>query len=283
MRQSRPQEFDFHCHSSASDGALAPAALVRRAAECGVRRLALTDHDTLAGIGEAREQARESGIELIPGIEWSVQWNSRELHLLGLGLDTDCAALRDLEAEQGEARRQRALRMGEKLDRAAGLANSYEKAAELAGSDCPGRPWFARVLMDNGRVRSMQHAFNRYLRPGQSAFVRTPWVSLARAVQVTAEAGGVAVLAHPVHYGFTRRKLRRVLADLCEAGGGGLEVAMPGLSPERQALLDECLRDFPLCASGGSDFHSPEQHWLELGRLPDFPAGAEPVWRRWRC
>ena len=282
MRQSRPQEFDFHCHSSASDGTLAPAALVARAAACGVRRLALTDHDTLAGIPEARHQADENGIELVAGIEWSVQWQGRELHLLGLGLDTGNARLRELEAGQGEARRRRAQRIGARLDRAAGLANSYDKAAELAGSDCPGRPWFARVLIDQGRVRTMQQAFNRFLRAGQSAFVRTPWVSMEEAVDVTRAAGGVAVLAHPVHYGLTRRKLRRVLAGLCEAGGGGLGVAMPGLTPDRQALLDECLRDFPLCASGGSDFHSPEQQWLELGCLPDFPAGAEPVWERWQ-
>lgn len=280
MREPRPQDFDFHCHSTASDGSLAPAELVARAAACGVRKLALTDHDTLAGLPEARRSAREAGVELVTGIEWSVQWQGRELHLLGLGMDAGSQALRELEAGQQEARRLRAQKIGARLNQATGLTDSYERVAELAGTDAPGRPWFARMLVSAGHARDMGHAFSRFLRQGQCAFVRTPWVDLDQAVGVVGEAGGVAVLAHPVRYGLTRRKLRGVLAALCEAGGGGLEVAMPGLNADQQRLLDECLRDFPLCASGGSDFHSPEQKWLELGRLPDFPEGADTVLER---
>ncbi len=280
IREPRPQDFDFHCHSTASDGSLTPAELVARAAACGVRRLALTDHDTLAGLPQARHSARDAGVELVTGIEWSVQWQGRELHLLGLGMDAGCQALGELEAEQQQARRLRAHRIGSRLDRATGLGDSYERAAELAGTNAPGRPWFARVLVGAGHARDMNHAFTRFLRQGQCAFVRTPWVELERAARVVREAGGVPVLAHPVRYGLTRRKLRQLLAALCEAGGGGLEVAMPGLNANQQGLLDECLRDFPLCASGGSDFHSPEQKWLELGRLPDFPQGADTVLER---
>lgn len=270
--------YDLHSHSTASDGALSPAELVRRAAEQGVDHLALTDHDTLAGLPEAREAARAAGISLVPGLELSVLWGSRELHLLGLWVDPDDDGLRALVAEQMAARERRARTMGERLDKAAGLTGSYDRACELANSAAPGRPFFARLLLDAGKVRNFQHAFDRFLKQGRSAFVKTPWCELGEAVRVIDAAGGRAVLAHPARYGLTRRKLRQLLTDLVDAGGHGLEVATPGLSHDQRALLSECARDFPLAASAGSDFHSPEQHWLELGRLPELPTGARPVW-----
>ncbi len=272
-------QYDFHCHSSASDGALSPTALVERAAARGVRVLALTDHDSLAGLPAAAARAAELGIELVNGIELSVTWGNRELHLVGLGFDRDSDAITRLVGEQQAARETRARRMGERLDRAADMVNCYGKAVELSGQAAPGRPWFARVLLAEGRVRSLQHAFNRFLKPGQSAFVRTPWATLETAVQALHQSGGVAVLAHPTRYGFTRRKLRTVLADFVAAGGDALEVAVPGLNPNQQQLMAECLRDFPLLASGGSDFHSPEQAWLDLGRVPAMPAQARAIWQ----
>ncbi len=273
-----PPVYDLHSHSTASDGALAPGELVRRAAEQGVDHLALTDHDTLAGLPEARAAAREAGISLVPGVELSVLWGNRELHLLGLWVDPEDPGLRALVADQMAARERRARTMGERLDQAAGLTGSYEQACERAGSAAPGRPFFARLLLEAGKVRNFQHAFDRFLKQGRSAFVKTPWCELAEAVGVINGAGGQAVLAHPSRYGLTRRKLRQLLTDLVAAGGHGLEVATPGLSHDQRALLSECARDFPLAASAGSDFHSPEQHWLELGRLPELPTGARPVW-----
>ncbi|MCK0536596.1 PHP domain-containing protein [Alcanivorax quisquiliarum] len=270
--------YDFHCHSTASDGTLSPSQLVARAAAAGVEMLALTDHDTLAGLPEAQQAAAEAAIELITGIEISSTWSGRELHIVGLNMQADHPDLQALVAAQQQARVRRAELIGRKLDKAAGLAGSYQRAADLAGTAAPGRPWFARMLVASGRVRDEQHAFNRFLKAGQSAYVNTPWVPLDEAVQALRAAGGVAVLAHPVRYGMTRRKLRQLLADFCAAGGQGLEVAMPRLNPAQQALLIECLRDFPLYASGGSDFHTPAQYWLELGRLPALPEQARPVW-----
>jgi predicted metal-dependent phosphoesterase TrpH len=201
------------------------------------------------------------------------------LHLVGLGFDRTDPAITTLVAEQQQARETRARRMGERLDRAADMVNCYDKAVELSGQSAPGRPWFAKVLLAEGRVRSLQHAFNRFLKPGQSAFVRTPWATMAHAIDVLHQAGGVAVLAHPTRYGFTRRKLRTVLADYVAAAGDALEVAVPGLNTNQQQLMAECLRDFPLLASGGSDFHSPEQAWLDLGRVPPMPENARAVWQ----
>ena len=273
------RRYDFHCHSTASDGTLTPTELVRRASGQGVELLALTDHDTLAGLAEARQTAALEGVELISGIELSVSGQARELHLVALGFDEQHPDMAALVASQQDARETRARRMGQKLDKAAVMTGAYDKAVALSGQTAPGRPWFARVLVAEGRVRSLDHAFNRFLKPGQSAFVRTPWAALENAVAAVKAAGGVSVIAHPTGYGLTRRKLRALLADFVACGGDGLEVAVPGLNINQQRLMAECLRDFPLYASGGSDFHSPAQTWLELGRVPALPDGAKPIWQ----
>ncbi|WP_232802390.1 PHP domain-containing protein [Alloalcanivorax mobilis] len=269
---------DFHSHSLASDGVLTPAELVARAAEYGVDALALTDHDTLDGLEEAGQAASEHGITLVPGIELSVLWGSREIHVLGLWLDTSSATLLKRVKAQQEARRQRAIRIGERLDRAARLNGTYAKACALAGSDFPGRPWFARVLVEEGAVRDQGHAFNRFLKKGQSGFVATPWVSLEQGVADLLAGGAIPVLAHPQAYQLTRKRLRELVRDFRNAGGLALEALMPGLSPHQAALLEECWRHFDLAVSAGSDFHSPAQKWLRLGGVPPFPADATPVW-----
>ncbi|AFT70597.1 Polymerase and Histidinol Phosphatase PHP, putative [Alloalcanivorax dieselolei B5] len=269
---------DFHSHSRASDGQLTPAELVSRAADYGVDALALTDHDTLAGLPEARARARDLGLELVPGIELSVQWDNREIHVLGLWLDEDNPVLRARVASQMDARRERARRIGDRLDRAAGLTGSYHKACALADSDAPGRPWFARMLISEGKARDNQHAFNRFLKKGQSAYVSTPWCTLEQGVADLLAAGAVPVLAHPLAYNMTRKRLRQLVGAFRDAGGLALEALMPGLTPAQGALLEECWRHFGLAVSGGSDFHSPEQKWLRLGGLPPYPKDAVPVW-----
>lgn len=273
--------FDFHCHSQASDGELTPTELVQRAAAKGVQWLALTDHDTHAGLQEAANACETAGIRLIAGAEWSLQWGNRDLHVLGLNVDPAEEGMCQFEAGQLALREKRAQLMGKKLDKAAGLTGSYDAACQLAGSNTPGRPWFARHLIAEGKVRDMPHAFNRFLKKGQSAFVPTQWPDLVTGIAAIRQAGGIAVLAHPQHYNLTRTKLRRLLTDFCDAGGEGMEVVMPNLTLHQKQRMAECLRDFPLYASGGSDFHSPNQHWLELGKLPAFPEGAKPVWEAW--
>ena len=271
--------FDLHCHSLASDGALPPAELVARAADYGVDVLALTDHDTLDGLEEAHQAAGSLPLTMVDGIELSVRHNGRELHVLGLWLDRGSDALQQRVAQQQAARLERAKQIGQRLDRAAGLANTYDNACALAGSSLPGRPWFAKVLVEKGRARNIRHAFNRYLKQGQSAYVSTPWCNLEEGVTAIHAAGGEAVLAHPHAYNMTRKKLRQCLQAFKEAGGDGLEVAMPGLSSHQTALLNECWQHFELKVSAGSDFHSPEQKWLALGKVPPLPYGATPVWQ----
>ncbi len=260
---------------------MSPTEVVERAAEAGVEWLALTDHDTHAGLDEAFCASQQQGIQLIPGAEWSLKWNKRDWHVLGLNVDPAHEAMTQLETYQQAARLKRAQQIGKRLDKAANLIGSYEKACTLADNPAPARPWFARMLLAEGRVRSMNHAFNRFLKKGQSAFVATPWASMEEGIAAIKAAGGTAVLAHPQHYKLTRTKLRRLLTAFCELGGEGLEVVMPNLTPHQNRLLAECLHDFSLVASGGSDFHSPEQKWLKLGGLPAMPAKARPVWDLW--
>ena len=280
MNEAAPfQRPDFHCHSLASDGVLSPEDLVARAAEYGVDALALTDHDTLAGLPAARAAADRHGLTLVNGIELSVLWGTREIHVLGLWVNPDCPVLSARVADQLEARRLRARRIGARLDKAARIEDSYSKACALADSDTPGRPWFARVLVEEGVVRDQRHAFNRFLKKGQSAFVSTPWVSLEQGIQDLRAGGGVAVLAHPQAYNLTRKRLRELVRDFRAAGGQAMEAVMPGLSPHQAGLLEECWRHFGLAVSGGSDFHSPQQKWLSLGGLPPFPPDGTPVWR----
>ena len=273
---------DLHSHSTASDGALTPAALVARAHEFGVTDLALTDHDTLSGLDEARHAADQHGIRLVNGIELSVLAESREIHVLGLWVNPHDERLVSLVDAQQQARIDRAKLIGKRLDRAAGMANSYEKACVLAESPAPGRPLFARMLMENNKVRDMRHAFNRYLKQGQSAYVATPWCELSVAVDAIHHAGGCAVLAHPHAYSLTRKRLRQLLGEFKLAKGDAMEVMVPGLTMQQQNLLNECWQHFELKVSGGSDFHSPEQRWLSLGRLPPVPTGATPVWQDYR-
>lgn len=270
---------DLHSHSTASDGTLTPTALVARAHEFGVTDLALTDHDTLSGLDEARDAAQQHGIRLVNGIELSVLANSREIHVLGLWVNPQDERLVNLVDAQQQARIDRAKLIGKRLDRAAGLANSYEKACALAGSPAPGRPLFARMLIDNNKVRDMRHAFNRYLKQGQSAYVATTWCALDAAVGAIHQAGGCAVLAHPHAYNLTRKRLRQLLGEFKQAKGDAMEVMVPGLTMQQQNLLNESWQHFELKVSGGSDFHSPAQRWLSLGRLPPVPAGATPVWQ----
>ncbi len=282
MVKEMTPRFDFHCHSTASDGSLSPSELVARAAGAGVEWLALTDHDTTAGLAEAAAAADQHGIRLIPGIEVSVQWETRELHIIGLGFDPAHTAMQQLVSHQQNARVRRAEKIGARLDKAAPMTSAYDKACKLSGQDAPGRPWFAQVLVAEGKARNDQHAFNRFLKPGQSAFVKTPWLDLEQCVSAMRAAGGVAVLAHPTRYGLTRKKLRTVLKEFVAVGGRGLESHTPGLSPHQKQLVDECLRDFDLLASGGSDFHTPRQTWLELGKVPALESDVSPVWQAFR-
>lgn len=276
-----PQETDFcidlHCHSTASDGALSPEDLVSRAATMGVTHLALTDHDTVAGLARATHSAAEAGLSLISGTELSCVWRSQTIHIVGLDFDVADTVFQAALERQNNNRWARARAITDKLSKI-GVENLLEKATQGANGDVPGRPHFARVLVDEGVVKDPAQAFKRYLGAGKPGDVKAFWPELEEVVRWIVEAGGVAVLAHPRKYRLTATKLRALVADFKRAGGRAMEVSTSGQSSGDLGFLAELCRREELLGSQGSDFHFPGAPWCELGRITKMPDGIEPVW-----
>ncbi|BCX88354.1 3',5'-nucleoside bisphosphate phosphatase [Methylomarinovum tepidoasis] len=269
--------FDLHCHSTASDGALSPPQVVSRAAANGVRHLALTDHDSVAGIASARRAAEALGVRLIAGVEISVTWERRCFHILGLGVDpTNEILCRGLAGLQ-RIRRERAAAMAENLARH-GIEGSLAAVEEMAGGGMITRTHFARFLVAQDYAASVADVFDRYLVRGKPGYVATRWAGLEEALEWIRAAGGVAVLAHPLRYQLTASWLRRFLSAFQSAGGVGLEVVSGNSSPNQIATCADYARRYRLAGSVGSDFHDPAFPWIDLGRLAPLPPGVEPVW-----
>ncbi|MEW8323349.1 MAG: PHP domain-containing protein [Candidatus Thiodiazotropha taylori] len=272
--------YDLHSHSTASDGTLSPRALVQRAAEAGVKVLALTDHDTTAGIDEASEAAQSCGLVLIPGVEVSVSWNRQTVHLVGLNLDPHDSQLDAGLQKLRDFREWRAEEIGRRLDKA-GISGAYEGALALAEGCLVSRTHFARFLVQSGIVEDERKVFKRFLVSGKPGHVPGEWASLEEAVGWIHAAGGQAVIAHPARYRMTRSKLRQLLKQFVALQGDGLEVVSGSHSRDDYVNMAKHARDFDLLASAGSDFHCPENPWIELGRLPRLPEGCKPVWQSW--
>ena len=255
---------DFHTHTLASDGALAPAELVTRAAGAGVSLMAITDHDTLAGYRQARHSAADAGVALVSGVELSCQWSGAAIHVIGLGFDVDSPVLAAGIGALQAARRDRAREIAARLERR-GYAGALAGALACAGSSQIGRPHFARWMVDVGHVQDMGVAFDRYLGRGKTGDVKACWPSLDSVTRWLVEAGGIAVLAHPLKYRLTRMKLRRLLTDFRAAGGRGLEILSGRQEASRTAALARLAKEFDLYASAGSDFHRDSPYGPSLG------------------
>lgn len=267
---------DLHTHSNASDGQLSPQALLARAADRRVQRLALTDHDTLAGLESARAAATQYGLDLINGVEISASWQKRTLHIVGLDIDVHHPELNTGLHAQQTARQQRAWRMVCKLERL-GLHNGWARLCQCVGTGQITRSHIADLLLADGLVGRRAEAFKRYLRPGKPGYQRCDWAELATVIDWIHAAGGTAVLAHPFGYGMSHSWRRRMVAAFAQAGGDGLEICTGTTQPqqERQALQDA--QRHGLAGSLGSDFHAPEQFWLNIGSTRPLPAGIKAV------
>ena len=275
------RRYDLHCHSTYSDGLLTPDAVVRRAASRGVDVLALTDHDDTAGLCEAAAAARDTGIEFIHGAELSVSWESHTLHILGLRIDPANAKLDAGLASIRSGRDARARRMAEGLAKA-GIPGAYEGARNYVTSDrLMSRTHFARFLVEAGHARETKDVFKRFLTPGKPGYVQHVWATLSDAIDWIHDAGGVAVIAHPGRYKVSPTAMRRLLGEFRDAGGDGIEVLSPSHTPAQFAEYGTYARVFGLAASCGSDYHGPGEGWLDLGDLPEMPAGLTPIWSRW--
>ncbi|SFR49215.1 hypothetical protein SAMN05216203_0855 [Marinobacter daqiaonensis] len=282
--QQGHQCIDLHCHSTASDGALRPDELVERAAAKGVTHLALTDHDTLEGIAEAQQAARLAGISLISGIELSCVWRKNTIHIVGLDMDLNDPVFLERVAGQEANRWRRASVIAEKLRKHVNGCpeDILARATVSANGDVPGRPHFARVLSDEGLVRDIAQAFQKYLGAGKPGDVKAFWPELEEVVGWVNDSGGIAVVAHPRKYRLTATKLRELVSDFMAAGGEGIEVVTSGQSSGDLGFLTELCRRQGLLASRGSDFHYPGAGWCELGRIPELPEGLTPVWQKFR-
>lgn len=271
--------YDLHTHSHCSDGQLSPAELVALAKTNKVDVLALTDHDTLAGIVEAKAAAGDD-LHIVTGIELSSVWNGRNIHVVGLNIDIESEALHAALEIQAQARLDRAKTIAEKLAKA-GVAGAWEGVQHYAEGDNIGRPHFAQYLVDTGHVNSMAQAFKRYLGTGKIGDVKQQWPELATVIAWITAAGGIAVLAHPDKYDLTRTKLYALLQDFVDAGGKGIEVVSGHQHPTVTSKLIRAALDFSLLVSCGSDFHSQENGWQLPGKMSELPQGYKTVWDEW--
>ncbi|MFV3304309.1 PHP domain-containing protein [Pseudomonas sp. NY15181] len=274
---------DLHCHSTASDGLLSPTALVERAHGRGVHVLALTDHDTLDGLPEAREAARQLGMELVDGVELSCTWGGATIHVLGYGFDPLAESLVKALDDLHRARWTRAEEIGRRLE-AKGMPGAFEGARAVQGElgdseNAPARPHFAEFLLRQGYVKDRAEAFRKWLGAGKLGDVKQHWPSLADAVGTLRDAGAWISLAHPYQYDFTRTKRRKLVADFIAAGGHAIEVVNGPQPAEQVGVLSILAREFGLMVTAGSDFHGPSD-WSELGLYRAVPDDLPPLWPR---
>lgn len=273
--------FDLHSHTTASDGLLSSAELVSRAAEMGVTTLAITDHDTTAGIPAARQAIVEQGLELelIAGVEISTLWENHEIHIVGLNVDTNSAELQTLLSEQVTRRQARAKEIALRLEKAR-IPGALEGATRIADGAEITRGHFARYLVEQGYATNVGGVFKHYLARGKTGYAPPQWCTIEEAIVAIHHAGGQAVVAHPGRYQLSNKWLKRLLADFKSWGGDAMEVAQCQQAPNERSQLAAYALQFGLLASQGSDFHQPCA-WIELGRKLWLPTGVEPVWRDW--
>ena len=270
FRYSNDMSIDLHTHSTASDGDFAPVSLVDLAHQNGVSVLALTDHDTLSGNGLAYLRARELGMRFIPGIELSTNWGKTCIHVVGLNVDPENTALKNKCEEIAELRTMRAAKIAHRLE-ALGIPDTLENIhAKFPKVENISRAHFARILMARGVVKNEQQAFDRFLGTEGPAYVASPWPELEESLTLIKNAGGVAVLAHPMRYKFkSKLSLDALLEDFVKAGGAGIEVSSGSQSPAYSPVCEAMARNYHLYASCGSDFH-------RVGAERPYP-GSEPV------
>ncbi len=273
--------YDLHAHSTASDGTLSPTDLMQQAAQAGVTDMALTDHDTLDGLAEARLAAENLGIHCIPGVEISANWHDSTIHIVGLQVAEDTAVLQQGLAGLRASREARAREIGHLLSRDGPPGDWYALARAQTQGGLIGRAHIARALIAEGHATTMREVFKKYLVKGKPGYVPGVWAPLTEVVAWIKAAAGQAVIAHPARYGLKRRRLRRLIGDFVTAGGTAIEVVAGSHSQDDYYVMAQHARDFGLLASVGSDYHGPQASWGGLGRLPDLPLGCTPVWQAW--
>jgi 3',5'-nucleoside bisphosphate phosphatase len=269
---------DLHCHSTVSDGTLAPEALALRAAGNGVELWSLTDHDEIGGQQRARDAALAAGVAYLTGCEISVTFADVTVHIVGLGFDAHNTALAEGLSRTRGGREARARDMAASLAQV-GIAGAFEGALRYVGNPALiSRTHFARHLVDSGVCNDTNEVFRRFLTEGKPGFVPHQWAKLGDAVRWLREAGGVAVIAHPARYKFSPTVEYALFTEFKAHGGRGVEVMTGSHSEAERLKYADMALEFDLLASRGSDFHSPNESRTDLGTLPDLPGTLQPVW-----
>lgn len=274
---------DLHCHSTTSDGAHSPEEVVRMAVENGCTMLSLTDHDNTAGLTAARLEAQKQGICFINGVEISVTWRGRTIHIVGLDFDEQNDALQQLLQTNRAGRIERAQKMAEKLAKK-GIEGAFEAAMQLAPNpENISRTHLAEFLVAQGIVRTKQQAFSRYLGDGKSCSVRHEWCSLEEAVAAIVQAKGLAVIAHPMRYDLSATAKRNLFEQFKNAGGHAIEVHSGRCSANDSHNYALLAQRHQLLSSCGSDFHRLNDYsGGVLGACPKLPEISQPVWQHFK-
>lgn len=271
---------DLHSHSNISDGLFPPAELVEHAAAHGVRMLALTDHDDISGLAAAQQAAVEHGMQLVNGVEISVTWKKRTLHVVGLNINPQDVALIDGLAEVKKNRFERARQMASGLEKV-GIHGSFEAASALAKQSIITRMHFARFLVEQNHAKDTKSVFKKFLVKGKPGFVDHQWMSLDAALDLIITSGGVPVLAHPGRYDLGRTNMLLLLEEFRALGGVAIEVVTGSHTAAQYVEYAKYAQIFGLKASQGSDYHGKGISFMEMGRLPALPANCIPVWHDW--
>jgi len=279
IARPRVNNADLHCHSTVSDGLLAPAEVVCRAHANGVDLLALTDHDEIGGLAEARAAAAELELRFVDGVEISISWgDDSTVHIVGLAIDPGNAALTAGLAQVRSGRDERALRMAAALDKV-GIHGAYEGALRFAGNPAlVSRSHFARHIVAAGHAPDVKSVFDHWLAKGKPGYVVHSWASLSQALAWIHGAGGVAVVAHPSRYRLGNPELRKLLGEFRDLGGEGIEVLSGSHGDDEVREIARYAREFGLLASRASDFHGPGESRIDLGKLPQLPDDLKPIW-----
>lgn len=270
---------DLHCHSTASDGLLSPEMVARRAVANGVNLFALSDHDDLSGLPAAAAIAAGAGMRFVTGVEISIEWRNAQVHILGYNFDAADTRLNAGLESIRNGRVARARRMSDDLEKKLGLAGCLEGAMRYAENpNLISRAHFARYLVEKGVCKEVRHVFESYLVPGRPGYVDHRWASLEESLAWVTGAGGIASVAHPGRYKFSRAEMRQFLDEFKQLGGRAIEVVSGSHSQDNVLLFSRLARESGFLASCGSDFHGAGESHIDVGGIAPLPDGLTPIW-----
>lgn len=273
---------DLHCHSTISDGLLPPAEVAERAKANGVDIWALTDHDEVNGIPEARKTAAEVGLKYVPGVEISVTWAEQTVHIVGLHIDeTNETLINGLTATRF-GRERRAREIAEQLA-VAGVPDAFQGALKFVSNpELISRTHFARYILELGLCADVAEVFRNYLTEGRPGYVPHRWATLQESVSWIRGAGGIAVIAHPGRYKYSDLAFAALFDEFKQLGGVAIEVVTGSHTVDQYSQYAKVANQYGFLASRGSDFHGPGESRVELGALPPLPDTVKPIWHDWQ-